>query len=203
MTTGAWGDSARVRKELQDLADASVGLLVADPAFHLIQRSDAPHDSRVTVIRGIVPGLGSGSGAYPDGGVDLNCQVGLGLAAAACLGEGTQAPPVEYAYESIVRLKSPLGVLLLVDDDTACQFAFDIACELSRAEHIDARTVILSGGPAFGETSANATASTQVVDSDPGSCSPAPAAAVVAAVGAAADRGGSLDELVRLASSFA
>jgi phosphoenolpyruvate---glycerone phosphotransferase subunit DhaK len=166
-----------VPEMLEGLALANPDTLRYVPEYNLIMRSDAPRQDKVSIVQG------SGSGHEPAHVMT----VGRGMLDAACPGDVFAAPPTDYVYETIKLLNSPKGVLLLVNNYTGDKMAFDMAQELAEAEDITARTLFIDDDVAVQD-------STYTV----GRRGVAGNFFVMKAVGAAAERGADLDELVRV-----
>ncbi len=166
-----------VAEMLQGLALANPDTLVYVPECNLIHRADAPRADRVSVIQG------SGSGHEPAHVLT----VGPGMLTAACPGDVFAAPPVDYVIETIRRLASPRGVLLLVNNYTGDRMAFEMAQELAEAEGIEVRTLFVDDDVAVQDSLYTV-----------GRRGVAGNFFVMKAVGAAAEAGASLDELVRI-----
>ncbi len=166
-----------VAEMLQGLALANPDTLVYVPEYNLIHRSDAPSDERVTIIQG------SGSGHEPAHVMT----VGPGMLTAACPGDVFAAPPVDYVYETIKRLASSKGVLLIVNNYTGDRMAFEMAQEMASAEGIDVRTLFVDDDVAVQDSLYTV-----------GRRGVAGNFFVMKAVGAAAEAGADLDELVRI-----
>jgi dihydroxyacetone kinase-like protein len=147
------------------------------PELNLINRADAPRDAKVTIIQG------SGSGHEPAHVMT----VGPGMLDAACPGDVFAAPPLEYITETIKLLASPKGVLLLVNNYTGDRMAFEMAQEIASAEGVDVRTLFIDDDVSVQD-------STYTV----GRRGVAGNFFVIKAVGAAAEAGADLDELVRI-----
>jgi phosphoenolpyruvate---glycerone phosphotransferase subunit DhaK len=105
---------------------ANPDLLEFEPEFQMIKRKDAPNNSRVSVIQG------SGSGHEPAHVM----AVGPGMLDGACQGAVFAAPAVDSCYETIKRLASDAGVLVLVNNYQGDRMAWDTAVELAEAEGI-------------------------------------------------------------------
>lgn len=168
---------AFVPEMLQGLALANPETLRYVPEFNLIHRADAPRDAKVTIIQG------SGSGHEPAHVM----AVGPGMLDAACPGDVFAAPPLEYITETIKLLASPKGVLLLVNNYTGDRMAFEMAQEIASAEGVDVRTLFIDDDVSVQD-------STYTV----GRRGVAGNFFVIKAVGAAAEAGADLDELVRI-----
>ena len=138
-------------------------------------RADAPRDDKVSIVQG------SGSGHEPAHVM----VVGKGMLDAACPGDVFAAPPMDYVYETTKLLASPKGVLLLVNNYTGDRMAFDMGKEMAEAEGIKVETLIIDDDVAVKD-------STYTV----GRRGVAGNFFVIKAVGAAAEEGADLDELV-------
>ena len=97
------------------------------------------------------------------------------------------APPVDYVYETVKRLASPKGVLLLVNNYTGDRMAFEMAEELSAADGVDVRTLFIDDDVSVQDSLYTV-----------GRRGVAGNFFVMKAVGAAAEDGATLDELVRI-----
>jgi len=166
-----------VPEMLEGLALANPTTLKYVPEYNLIMRADGPSDNKVSIIQG------SGSGHEPAHVMT----VGKGMLDAACPGDVFAAPPTDYVYETIKLMGSAKGVLLLVNNYTGDKMAFDMAQELAEAEDINVRTLFIDDDVAVQD-------STWTV----GRRGVAGNFFVMKAVGAAAEQGADLDELVRL-----
>jgi phosphoenolpyruvate---glycerone phosphotransferase subunit DhaK len=166
-----------VPQMLEGLALANPDTLRYVPEYNLIARADAPRDDKVTIIQG------SGSGHEPAHVMT----VGPGMLDAACPGDVFAAPPTDYVYETIKLMGSAKGVLLLVNNYTGDRMAFDMAQELAAAEDIEVRTLFIDDDVSVQD-------STYTV----GRRGVAGNFFVMKAVGAAAEEGADLDELVRI-----
>ncbi|MEU8224183.1 dihydroxyacetone kinase subunit DhaK [Kribbella sp. NPDC048915] len=166
-----------VPEMLQGIALANPETLRYVPEYNLIMRTDAPRDDKVSIIQG------SGSGHEPAHVMT----VGKGMLDAACPGDVFAAPPMEYVYETTKLLASPKGVLLLVNNYTGDRMAFDMAQELSVADGLNVRTLIIDDDVSVKD-------STYTV----GRRGVAGNFFVMKAVGAASEQGAELDEVVRI-----
>lgn len=162
---------------LQGLALANPDTLRYVPEYNLIMRADAPDDDKISVVQG------SGSGHEPAHVMS----VGKGMLDAACPGDVFSAPPTDYVLETIKRVASPKGVLLLVNNYTGDRMAFEMAQEFSEAEGTKVRTLFIDDDVSVQD-------STYTV----GRRGVAGNFFVMKAVGAAAERGAELDEAVRI-----
>jgi dihydroxyacetone kinase-like protein len=166
-----------VAEMLKGIAKANPATLRYVPAYNLIMRADAPSDGKVSIIQG------SGSGHEPAHAM----LVGKGMLDAACPGDVFSAPPVDYVYETTKLLKSPKGVLYLVNNYTGDRLAFEMARELAEADGIRVETLLIDDDVA-------------VIDSTHtiGRRGVAGNFFVMKALGAAAECGADLDALVAL-----
>ena len=162
---------------LEGIALANPDTLKYVPEYNLIMRADAPSDDKVSIIQG------SGSGHEPAHVM----VVGKGMLDAACPGDVFAAPPMDYVLETTKLLASPKGVLLLVNNYTGDRMAFDMGQEMAEAEGINVKTLIIDDDVAVKD-------STYTV----GRRGVAGNFFVIKAVGAAAEKGADLDELVRI-----
>lgn len=166
-----------VPEMLKGIALANPDTLKYEPRYNLIQRIDSPRDDKVSIIQG------SGSGHEPAHVMT----VGKGMLDAACPGDVFAAPPMDYVYETTKLLASPKGVLLLVNNYTGDRMAFDMAQELSEADGVKVRTLFIDDDVSVQD-------STYTV----GRRGVAGNFFVMKAVGAAAEAGAELDEIIRI-----
>lgn len=166
-----------VPEMLKGLALANPSTIRYVPEYNLIIRKGAPSDDKVSIVQG------SGSGHEPAHVM----AVGPGMLDAACPGDVFAAPPVDYVVETTKLLRSKKGVLYLVNNYTGDRLAFEMAAELADAEGIRVQTLIIDDDVAVSD-------STYTV----GRRGVAGNFFVIKAVGAAADRGADLDQLVQL-----
>jgi dihydroxyacetone kinase-like protein len=162
---------------LHGLALANPETLRYVPEYNLIYRADAPRADKVTIIQG------SGSGHEPAHVM----AVGPGMLDAACPGDVFSAPPFDYVYETIKLLASPKGVLLLVNNYTGDRMVFQMAEEAAKAEGVEVRTLFIDDDVAVQDSLYTV-----------GRRGVAGNFFVMKAVGAAAEGGADLDELVRI-----
>jgi dihydroxyacetone kinase-like protein len=166
-----------VPQMLEGIALANPDTLTYVPAFNLIMRKDAPREDKVSIIQG------SGSGHEPAHVLT----VGRGMLDGACPGDVFSAPPMDYVYETAKQLASPKGVLLLVNNYTGDRMAFEMASEMAEADGMAVRTLFIDDDVSVQD-------STYTV----GRRGVAGNFFVMKAVGAAAEEGADLDELVRI-----
>lgn len=166
-----------VAEMLTGIALANPDTLKYVPAYNLIIRTDAPNPNKVSIVQG------SGSGHEPAHVM----VVGKGMLDAACPGDVFAAPPMDYVYETTKLVASPKGVLLLVNNYTGDKMAFEMAEEMSAADGILVKTLFIDDDVSVKD-------STYTV----GRRGVAGNFFVMKAVGAAAENGADLDELVRI-----
>ena len=166
-----------VPEMLQGIALANPDTLKYVPDYNLIMRSDAPNANKVSIVQG------SGSGHEPAHVM----VVGKGMLDAACPGDVFAAPPMDYVLETTKLVASPKGVLLLVNNYTGDRMAFEMAQEMAEAEDIKVRTLFI-------DDDVSVQNSTYTV----GRRGVAGNFFVMKAVGAAAEEGADLDEVVRI-----
>ena len=166
-----------VPEMLEGIALANPDTLRYVPEYHLIHRADAPRHDKVSIIQG------SGSGHEPAHVMT----VGKGMLDGACPGDVFAAPPIDFIIESTKLLASDKGVLLLVNNYTGDRMAFEMAEEASSADGIQVRTLFIDDDVSVQD-------STYTV----GRRGVAGNFFVMKAVGAAAETGADLDELVRI-----
>jgi dihydroxyacetone kinase-like protein len=166
-----------VPEMLEGIALANPDTLRYVPEYNLIMRSDAPRQDKVSIIQG------SGSGHEPAHVLT----VGRGMLDGACPGDVFAAPPMDYVYETTKLLASPKGVLLLVNNYTGDKMAFDMAQEMSLADGVTVKTLFIDDDVSVQD-------STYTV----GRRGVAGNFFVMKAVGAAAEAGADLDEVIRI-----
>ncbi|MFJ4211062.1 dihydroxyacetone kinase subunit DhaK [Paenarthrobacter sp. NPDC089675] len=162
---------------LQGIALANPETLTYIPEYNLIMRADAQKHDKVAIVQG------SGSGHEPAHVL----AVGKGMLDAACPGDVFAAPPTEYVLEAARRVATEKGVLLLVNNYTGDKMAFEMAEELASAEGIKVRTLFINDDVAV-EDSLYTIGRRGVAGNF----------FVMKAVGAAAEAGADLDEVVRI-----
>jgi dihydroxyacetone kinase-like protein len=166
-----------VPEMLRGIALANPDTLRYVPAYNLIHRTDAPVKGKVTIIQG------SGSGHEPAHAMT----VGRGMLDGACPGDVFAAPPLDFITETVKLLAGDRGVLLLVNNYTGDRMAFEMAQESAEADGLDVRTLFIDDDVSVKD-------STYTV----GRRGVAGNFFVMKAVGAAAENGADLDELVRI-----
>jgi dihydroxyacetone kinase-like protein len=166
-----------VPEMLQGIALANPDTLRYVPEYNLIMRADAPNADKVSIVQG------SGSGHEPAHVM----VVGKGMLDAACPGDVFAAPPMDYVLETTKLVASPKGVLLLVNNYTGDRMAFEMAQEMAEAEDILVRTLFIDDDVSVQD-------STYTV----GRRGVAGNFFVMKAVGAAAEEGADLDEVIRI-----
>lgn len=166
-----------VPEMLEGIALANPDTLKYVPEYNLIMRADAPLADKVAIVQG------SGSGHEP-AHVMI---VGKGMLDAACPGDVFAAPPMDYVYETTKLLANPKGVLLLVNNYTGDRMAFDMGREMAESEGIKVAVLTIDDDVAVKD-------STYTV----GRRGVAGNFFVIKAVGAAAEQGADLDEVIRI-----
>lgn len=166
-----------VPEMLEGIALANPDTIEYVAEYNLIKRKDAPSDDRVSIVQG------SGSGHEP-AHVMI---VGKGMLDAACPGDVFAAPPMDYVYETAKRLASPKGVLLLVNNYTGDRMAFDMGQEMAQSEGIRTEILMINDDVAVKD-------STYTI----GRRGVAGNFFVIKAVGAAAERGDDIEEVIRI-----
>jgi dihydroxyacetone kinase-like protein len=166
-----------VAEMLKGIELASDGALKYVPAYNLIMRADAPRDDKVSIIQG------SGSGHEPA----HTMIVGKGMLDAACPGDVFAGPPVDFVYETSKLLNSKKGILHIVNNYTGDRLAFETGRELCEADGMEVETLLVNDDVAVKD-------STWTV----GRRGVAGNFFVIKAVGAAAEKGASLQELVKI-----
>jgi dihydroxyacetone kinase-like protein len=140
-------------------------------------RADIPKDNKVSIMQG------SGSGHEP-AHVMI---VGRGMLDAACPGDVFSAPAADYVYNTTKLVASKKGVLHLINNYTGDKMSFDMGREMAEADGIEVKIVVVNDDVAVKD-------STWTV----GRRGVAGNFFVIKAVGAAAEKGASLDDLVKL-----
>jgi phosphoenolpyruvate---glycerone phosphotransferase subunit DhaK len=166
-----------VAEMLQGVALANPDTLKYVPEYNLIMRVDAPRDDKVSVIQG------SGSGHEPAHVM----VVGKGMLDAACPGDVFAAPPMDYVLETSKLLASAKGVLHIINNYTGDRMAFEMGKEMAEADGVTIGTLLVDDDVAVKD-------STYTV----GRRGVAGNFFVIKAVGAAAEQGADLDELLRI-----
>jgi dihydroxyacetone kinase-like protein len=166
-----------VPEMLKGIALANPTTLKYIPAYNLIMRADIPMDDKVSIMQG------SGSGHEPAHVM----AVGKGMLDAACPGNVFAAPPADFVYQTTKLVASKKGVLHLLNNYTGDTMSFETGREMAEADGIEVRTVTINDDVAVKD-------STWTV----GRRGVAGNFFVIKAVGAAAERGRSLEELESL-----
>lgn len=166
-----------VPEMMKGLAAANPDTIKYVPEFNLIMRADAPNHNKVSIIQG------SGSGHEPA----HIMAVGKGMLDAACPGDVFAAPPMGFVVGTTKLLNSNKGVLHIVNNYTGDRMSFETATEVLEAEDIEVKTIFVDDDVAVQD-------STWTV----GRRGVAGNFFVIKAVGAAAEAGASVDELVAL-----
>jgi len=162
---------------LEGITLASGGTLKYEPKYNLIYRADMPKSDRVSIIQG------SGSGHEPA----HTMIVGPGMLDAACPGDVFAGPPVEFVTETSKLMDTPAGVLYIVNNYTGDRTAWEMAKELQEAEGQKIGYLLVNDDVAVKD-------STWTV----GRRGVAGNFFVIKAAAATADKGGSLEECVRV-----
>jgi dihydroxyacetone kinase-like protein len=162
---------------LEGIQLASGGTLKYEPKYNLIYRADMPKPDRVSIIQG------SGSGHEPA----HTMIVGPGMLDAACPGDVFAGPPVEFVTETSKLMDTPAGVLYIVNNYTGDRTAWEMAKELQEAEGQKIGYLLVNDDVAVKD-------STWTV----GRRGVAGNFFVIKAAAAMADKGGSLEECVRV-----
>ena len=166
-----------VPEMMKGIALANPGTIKYVPAYNLVMRADAPNPNKVSIVQG------SGSGHEPA----HIMVVGKGMLDGACPGDVFAAPPMDYVVESSKILNSPMGVLHIVNNYSGDRMSFEMATEMLDMEGVNVKTIFVDDDVAVQD-------STWTV----GRRGVAGNFFVIKAVGAAAEQGASLDELVAL-----
>ncbi|KPH20770.1 dihydroxyacetone kinase [Rhodococcus sp. ADH] len=163
-----------VAEILTGIARANPDTLRYEPKYNLIVRADAPVDNKVGIVQG------SGSGHEPAHVMN----VGPGMLDVACPGDVFAAPPLDYVLAAIRQVATDAGVLLLVNNYTGDRMVFEMAQEMVEAEGIQAQLLFVDDDVAVQD-------STYTI----GRRGVAGNFFVIKAVGAAAEKGHTLDEV--------
>ena len=147
------------------------------PEFNLLYRSDRPDNSKVSVVQG------SGSGHEPA----HIMAVGPGMLDAAAPGAVFAAPPVDTCYECIKALKSDKGVLVLINNYQGDRMSWDMGIEMAQAEGVNVKSFVINDDVSVPDSTYSI-----------GRRGVAGNFFVIKACGAAAERGASLDDLLKL-----
>jgi len=166
-----------VPEMLKGIALANPKTLKYIPEYNLIMRADIPLQNKVSIMQG------SGSGHEPAHVM----AVGKGMLDAACPGNVFAAPPADYVYQTTKLVASKMGVLHLLNNYTGDTMSFDTGREMAEADGIEVRTVVINDDVAVKD-------STWTV----GRRGVAGNFFVMKAVGAAAERGRTLEDLEAL-----
>jgi dihydroxyacetone kinase-like protein len=166
-----------VPEMMKGIALANPDTIKYVPEYNLVMRADAPNPNKVSIVQG------SGSGHEPA----HIMIVGKGMLDAACPGDVFAAPPMDYVVESSKILNSPKGILHIVNNYSGDRMSFEMATEMLEMEDVTIKTIFVDDDVAVQD-------STWTV----GRRGVAGNFFVIKAVGAAAERGASLDELVAL-----
>lgn len=166
-----------VPEMLKGILLANPGTLKYIPEYNLIMRADIPMANKVSIMQG------SGSGHEP-AHVMI---VGRGMLDAACPGDVFSAPAMDYVYQTSKLVASPKGVLHIINNYTGDRMSFEMGREMAEADGVEIKTVLVNDDVAVKD-------STWTV----GRRGVAGNFFVIKAVGAAAEKGASLDELVSL-----
>jgi dihydroxyacetone kinase-like protein len=166
-----------VTEFLEGVQLASDGTLKFEPKYNLIYRADMPKADRVSIIQG------SGSGHEPA----HTMIVGPGMLDAACPGDVFAGPPVEFVTETSKLMDTPKGVLYIVNNYTGDRTAWEMAKEIQEAEGQKIGYLLVNDDVAVKD-------STWTI----GRRGVAGNFFVIKAAAAMADKGGSLEECVRV-----
>jgi dihydroxyacetone kinase-like protein len=166
-----------VPEMLKGIALANPKTLKYIPEYNLIMRADIPIQDKVSIMQG------SGSGHEPAHVM----AVGKGMLDAACPGNVFAAPPADFVYQTTKLVASKKGVLHLLNNYTGDTMSFETGREMAEADGIEVRTVTINDDVAVKD-------STWTV----GRRGVAGNFFVMKAVGAAAERGRSLEDLEAL-----
>jgi dihydroxyacetone kinase-like protein len=167
-----------VAEMLEGVHLANPGKYKLVPEFNLIYRADRPDNSKVSVIQG------SGSGHEPA----HIMTVGPGMLDAASPGAVFAAPPVDTCFACIEALKSDAGVLVLINNYQGDRMAWDMAIEMAQGMGIKVEKFIINDDVAVPDSTYSI-----------GRRGVAGNFFVMKALGAAAEKGASMEDLLKLA----
>jgi dihydroxyacetone kinase-like protein len=167
------------------VSDALIGMDAAHPELtidhdrHIIYRADAPVANKVGLISG------GGSGHEPmHGGL-----VGMGMLDAACAGAVFTSPTPDQMLEATKKVDSGMGVIHIVKNYTGDVMNFEMAAEMAAIETgVEVRSVVTNDDVAVEDSLYTA-----------GRRGVGVTVLLEKIVGAAAEQGRSLDDLVALA----
>jgi phosphoenolpyruvate---glycerone phosphotransferase subunit DhaK len=167
------------------VSDALIGMDAAHPELtidhdkHIIYRADAPVANKVGLISG------GGSGHEPmHGGL-----VGMGMLDAACAGAVFTSPTPDQMLEATKKVDSGMGVIHIVKNYTGDVMNFEMAAEMAAAETgVEVRSVVTNDDVAVEDSLYTA-----------GRRGVGVTVLLEKIVGAAAEQGRNLDDLVALA----
>jgi len=148
------------------------------PEFNLLYRADRPDNKKVSVVQG------SGSGHEPA----HIMAVGPGMLDAASPGAVFAAPPVDTCFACIETLQSEAGVLVLINNYQGDRMSWDMAIEMAQAQGIKVEKFIINDDVAVPDSTYSI-----------GRRGVAGNFFVIKVLGAAAEAGASLEELLALA----
>ena len=168
-----------VPEMLKGIALANPKTLKYIPEYNLIMRTDIPRNDKVSIMQG------SGSGHEPAHVM----AVGRGMLDAACPGDVFSAPAPDYVYNTTKLVASKRGVLHLLNNYTGDRMSFDMGREMAEADGITVKTVLINDDVAVKDSLYTV-----------GRRGVAGNFFVIKAVGAASEKGASLDELAALGS---
>jgi dihydroxyacetone kinase-like protein len=166
-----------VPEMLKGIALANPTTLKYIPEYNLIMRAGIPIADKVSIMQG------SGSGHEP-AHVMI---VGRGMLDAACPGDVFSAPAADYVYNTSKLVASPKGVLHIINNYTGDRMSFEMGREMAEADGVEIKTVFVNDDVAVKDSLYTI-----------GRRGVAGNFFVIKAVGAAAERGASLEELVSL-----
>jgi len=165
-----------VRDMMEGIYLANQDKLKWVPEYNIFYRADMPKN-KVLIMQG------SGSGHEPA----HSMIVGQGMLDACCPGNVFAAPPMDYVYECTKLLNNDKGIIHLINNYQGDRMAWDMAKEMSEAEGVKIGVVIV-------DDDVSVTNSTYTV----GRRGVAGNFFVIKALGAASEKGKSLEELVEL-----
>jgi dihydroxyacetone kinase-like protein len=166
-----------VREMIEGIYLANKDKLKWVPEYNILYRADLPKN-KVAIMQG------SGSGHEP---AHIMC-VGKGFLDAACPGNVFQAPPTEYVYQCTKILANDKGVLHLVNNYDGDRMAWNMAKEQAEDDGIKVAQIVIDDDVSVDGSSYTKSGRRGVAGNF----------FIIKAVGAASEKGASLDELVTI-----
>ena len=165
-----------VKEMIEGIYLANQDTLECVPEINTLYRKDIPA-GKVTIM------LGSGSGHEP---AHIMC-VGKGMLDAACPGNVFAAPAMDYVYQCTKKIAGDAGVLHIINNYQGDRMSWDMGREMAEAEGIKVGVVVVNDDVSV-EDSLYTVGRRGVAGNF----------FVIKCCGAAAEKGASLEELVKL-----